>query len=98
MVWEGQASIFSVFERVCASPLPESELELTASLSTVVEWILLGAMGGFLSVAGSEAVTWTATGSLFSSPGKPAFSSEQRRLEGEGLEEGRTVVQTQVIL
>lgn len=57
MVWEGQASIFSVFEGVGASPLLESELAVTASLSTVVEWILLGAMGGFLSVAGSEAVT-----------------------------------------
>lgn len=57
MVCEGQASIFSVSGRGRASPLLEFGLEWTASLSTVVDWILLGAMGGFLSVTGSESVT-----------------------------------------
>lgn len=57
LVFEGQASIFSVSGRGCAGPLPESKLECVASLSTVAEWTLLGAVVGFLSFAGSEAVT-----------------------------------------
>lgn len=56
-ICEGQVSIFTMSGGEFVSPVPESELERTASLSTVAEWILLGAMGGFLSVAGSEAVT-----------------------------------------
>lgn len=55
-ICEGQVSIFTMSGEF-VSPVPESELERSASLSTVAEWILLGAMGGFLSVAGSEAVT-----------------------------------------
>lgn len=55
-ICEGQVSIFTMSGEF-VSPVPESELERSASLSTVAEWILLGAMGGFLSVAGSEVVT-----------------------------------------
>lgn len=56
-----------------------------------MERTLLGIGGGFLSVMGSEAMTCEATGCLFSSPVKRAFSSEQRRFEGDGLEEGSAV-------
>lgn len=52
---------------------------------------LLGARGGFLSVIGSEAVDCRATGCLFCSPERRVFSSEQRRFEGDGLEEGSAV-------
>lgn len=41
-----------------------------------------------MSVIGSEAVICGAIGCLFSSPERRVFSSEQRRFEGDGLEEG----------
>lgn len=52
---------------------------------------LLGATGGFLSVMGSDDVKCEATCCLFSSLVTSVFSSEQRRFEGDGLEEGRAV-------
>lgn len=61
--------------------------------STGMGRTLLGTRGGFLSVIGSEAVICGAIGCLFSSPERrvPVFSSEQRRFEGEGLEEGSAI-------
>ena len=63
------------------------------------ERTLAGPAGGFLSVGGSwGAAGGTTTGSRFSASSAPAegagwgFSSEQRRLEGEGLEEGCSAV------
>lgn len=50
--------------------------------------MLAGPTGGFLSVGGSESMGVTGCvviGSWFSSPAAARFSSEHRRLEGEGL-------------
>ena len=63
------------------------------------ERMLVGPVGGFLSVGGSwGADGGTTTGSRFSTSAPPTvgggwgFSSEQRRLEGEGFAEGCSAV------